>query len=370
MSKLQARLNPIFMRMTAEKNPIKITKTLTSKRETVFSGTLQFGRSFSDHMFMVNYQNNNWQAPEIIPYQNLELQPSCLVFHYGQAIFEGMKAYKDSNGDVLLFRPMDNIHRFNISAERLCMPTIDPELFLNGLKELIKLDKDWVPSGDGESLYIRPFMIATDEYLGVKPSEKYSFIIITSPVGAYYKNPVKVKVETHYTRAAEGGTGFAKAAGNYAQSLHPARLAAQQGYDQILWTDAKEHKYIEESGTMNVMFVTKDKKVLTPSVGGTILDGVTRKSVLTLAKQMGYSIIEEKISVNQVIELITSEQLLEVFGTGTAATIAPISSIGYQNKDYALPGSDSDSLSVNVLKELDAIRRGLTDDPFGWTIKL
>ncbi len=270
------------MKIEAKGN-IYIQPVIVSRVKEIENTTPAFGRMFSDHMFMADYENGSWSNYRIIPYDKISLDPSCLVFHYGQAIFEGMKAYKSDDNEVFLFRPQANIERFNKSAVRMCMPAFPEEMFLEALKELVLLDKNWIPKGEGKSLYIRPFMIATDEYIGVKPSEKYRFIIITSPVGSYYTEPVKVKVETHYTRAAEGGTGTAKSAGNYAGALYPARLAQQQGYHQLLWTDARDHKYIEESGTMNVMFLLKGNKLLTPELNSTILNGVTRNSVLEIA---------------------------------------------------------------------------------------
>ncbi len=349
---------------------ITINKTAHSRQKEAFSKELVFGRVFSDHMFIADFIDGEWTNISVEPYAKISLDPSCLVFHYGQAIFEGMKAYKGPNQEPLLFRPADNIKRFNKSAERMCMPRVPEELFMDGLKALIELDQDWIPSAEGHSLYIRPFMIATDEYLGVKASDKYRFIIITSPVAAYYKDPVKVKVETYYTRAAEGGTGFAKSAGNYAQSLQPAKEAYKQGYDQLLWTDAKEHKFIEESGTMNVMFVLKNKKIVTPKLSTTILNGVTRNSVIQLAEKMDYEVDQKKLAVSEIIDHIKNDNLLEAFGTGTAATIAPISLIAHDGIDYELPNTDKESFSVKCLSLLDQIRRGQTLDEFNWVVKI
>ncbi|MCI5056631.1 MAG: branched-chain amino acid aminotransferase [Flavobacteriales bacterium] len=348
---------------------ININRVTNSRINQLREGEVIFGRLFSDHMFTADYENGVWSNLEVRPYGDLQLEPSCLVFHYGQAIFEGMKAYKSENGEVLLFRPFKNIERFNTSAKRMCMPEIPTDIFYEGLRELLNLDKEWIPSEDGHSLYIRPFMIATDEYLGVKPSEKYKFMIITSPVGQYYGKPVKVKVETKYSRAASGGTGYAKAAGNYAGALYPAKLAQEEGYDQLIWTDAKEHKYIEESGTMNVMFVIGNK-LITPAVSETTLDGVTRSSVLTLAKDFGYEVEERAISVNEVIEAIQIGTLKEAFGTGTAATIAKISLINNEGIDYNLPEINSDSLSNKLLSSLGDIRRGKAEDIHNWVSRI
>lgn len=344
---------------------ININKTTDSRIDQLLQNDVVFGRLFSDHMFIADYEDGAWSNLEIRPYGDLHLEPSCLVFHYGQAIFEGMKAYKTENGKVLLFRPFKNIERFNKSAERMCMPTIPVDVFFEGLKSLLNIDRDWVPQKDGHSLYIRPFMIATDEYLGVKPSGKYKFMIITSPVGQYYGKPVKVKIETHFSRATTGGTGYAKAAGNYAAALYPAKLAQEEGYDQLIWTDANEHKYIEESGTMNVMFQI-DNKIITPSTSDTILDGVTRDSVLTLAKEFGYEVEERQVPVDEIMNAIQMGTLKEAFGTGTAATIAKISLINYQGIDYNLPEFNGNELSAKLLSKLGDIRRGKSPDNFNW----
>lgn len=356
------------MIITGEKMKVETVKN--SRLEEYKNSPLVFGRVFSDHMFVADYQNGEWSDLRIVPYDNISLQPSCLVFHYGQAIFEGMKAYKTDEGKILLFRPKDNIERFNVSATRMCMPTINHDDFMEALKELVKIDEKWVPAGENKSLYIRPFMIATDEYIGVKASEKYRFIIITSPVGSYYSEPVKVKIETHYTRAVEGGTGFAKAAGNYAGSLYPTKLAHEEGYQQLLWTDAKEHKYFEESGTMNVMFYFKDKGLITPNLSNTILNGVTRDSVLQIARKWGINVEERKVSIEEVIEGLKNGNLIEAFGTGTAATIANISHIKYEKTEYVLPPLDANSFSKKVVKYMDELRRGVIEDEFNWTVKV
>lgn len=350
---------------------IKIQPVLVSRLKEVEGKSLPFGRAFSDHMYVADYEDGKWGGFRIIPYEKISLEPSCLVFHYGQAIFEGMKAYKSNDDHVFLFRPEANISRFNYSAERMCMPTFPEKDFIEALKELVLMDKNWIPKGEGKSLYIRPFMIATDEYLGVKPSEKYRFMIITSPVGSYYSDPVKVKIETEFTRASVGGTGHAKSAGNYAASLYPTKLAHEKGYQQLLWTDAVEHKYFEESGTMNVMFLLKGNRLLTPTLAaGTILNGVTRSSVLEVAKAWGLSVEERKISVEEIMTALKHGELLEVFGTGTAATIAHISNIGYLNQDYVLPKITEDSFSKKLVKYLDVLRRGEEKDPFGWRVKI
>ena len=348
---------------------IKVTPIATSKIAELEGKELVFGRYFSDHMFSMDYKDGEWRNLEILPYQPLTLNPSCLVFHYGQAIFEGMKAYKNKAGDVALFRPDANIKRFNKSAARMCMPDVPDEIFLEALKQLIRLDIDWVPEADGfSSLYIRPFMIATDEYVGVKASTTYKFLIITSPAGLYYKQPVKVKVEKSYTRSAEGGTGFAKAAGNYAASMLPSKLALEEGFQQLIWTDAIEHKYIEESGTMNVLFMINGT-LITPPASNTILRGVTRDSVLDVARSWGIPVEERRISIDEVIEAINNNTLTEVFGAGTAATIAHIASIYHDGKDYILPTVENRDFSNKVAKYLYELRSGAVEDTFGWMVK-
>ena len=279
---------------------VNIQKILTEKSrlEGFDFATLPFGKVYSDHMFTTEYKNGEWTNFKIEPYANLSLSPSTAVLHYAQAIFEGMKAYKSPTGEVLIFRPLDNFNRLNFSARRMCMPELPEEVFMGGLTELLKVDKDWVPDQDGTSLYIRPFMFAADEFIGVKTSETYKFIIFTSPAGGYYAEPIRVKVETEYSRAFPGGTGAAKAAGNYAASLYPAQLAKEQGYHQLIWTDGIEHKYIEEAGTMNVMFLINNKLVTSPA-GGTVLDGINRKSVLELAADWGYEIEERPVAVTK-----------------------------------------------------------------------
>lgn len=320
-------------------------------------------------MFIADFKDGEWRNLSIIPYAQISMSPATSVFHYGQAIFEGMKAYKSDSGDVFLFRPWDNAERFNRSAARLCMPEVPKEIFMEGLMQLISLDRNWIPASDGSSLYIRPVMFSTDEFIGVKSSDSYKFIIITSPSGVYYKEPIRVKVETHYTRACEGGTGSAKAAGNYAASLYPAKLAQQKGYHQIIWTDAKEHKYIEESGTMNVMFVIGDT-VVTPALHDSILAGITRDSVLTLARDWGMKVEERKISVDEIVQAHKKGILKEAFGVGTAATIAQIISFNYNETDFQLPPVEQREFSNKVSKTLTDIRRGKVKDKFGWMMKV
>ena len=355
--------------MATETTTIEIRKTTQSRIAEVDFSNLVFGRSFSDHMLVSVYKDGQWGKTEIVPYGNLSFSPAMASLHYGQTIFEGMKAYKDANGEVLLFRPFDNWKRFNLSAERLCMPAVPEEVFIGGLQELIRLDHEWVPKGAGQSLYIRPFMFAADEYIGVKPSDTYYFVIFTCPVGNYYSKPVKVKVETEFIRAAEGGVGAAKCGGNYGGSLYPAKLALEQGYDQLIWTDAKEHRYVEESGTMNVMFVI-DGKLVTPAVSSSILDGVTRKSIVAVAQYWNMPVEERRVSVDEVIEAAKTGKLEAAFGAGTAAVVSPFSHIAFEGVDYELPPMDEKSFPVRVKEFLDQIRTGKTEDIFGWTLKV
>ena len=351
--------------MLSETLNIQVEKVGESKVHGVDFDNIVFGRQFSDHMFETDYVDGEWGKLRIRPYQNINLSPSCLALHYGQTIFEGLKAYRNSEGSVSVFRPLDNFRRFNRSALRMCMPEIDPNLMLDALKQLIKLDNVWVPSKKGSSLYIRPFMFATDEYVGVRPSEKYRTMIFTSPVGPYYSSALKVKVEREFTRAADGGTGSAKAGGNYGAALYPAKLAQQEGYHQLIWTDAVEHNYIEESGTMNIMFQIGETLV-TPPVGPTILEGITRDSVICLALDEGLKVEERRITVDEISEAYHQGKLKDAFGIGTAATIAPIELIGLDGRDLILPALLEREHSRKIANRLDAIRYGEVDDAFNW----
>ncbi len=344
---------------------IKITRTSRSRVNEQDVNNVPFGKCFSDHMFVAEYANGKWEKASIQPYGNVPMSLSISALHYGQAIFEGMKAYKNDNGEVSLFRPLANQHRLNVSAVRMAMPEIPEELFMGGLMELIKLDKDWIPSSETGSLYIRPFLFATDEAIGVRPSETYKFVIISCPAGKYYSEPVKVLVEHDYIRAVEGGVGYIKTAGNYGRSLYPTRLAQEKGYQQVIWTDAKTHEYVEESGTMNLMFVI-DNVVITPQLSDTILSGITRDSVLALARDWGMKAEERKISVKEVLSAIEQGRLQEAFGTGTAATIAQIIGIGYDDKHYNLPAIETRTFSNKVDKALRDIRKGRVADKFNW----
>lgn len=330
---------------------------------------IQFGKVYADHMFMADYYDGQWNDLRIVPYGNLSISPANTTLHYAQSIFEGLKAYRAENGDVLIFRPEMNARRLNKSAVRMCIPEIPEEMFMNAMTELIKLDRQWVPGKAGTSLYIRPVVFGMDPYVGIRPSSTFSFLIFTSPVGGYYSKPVKVKVETKFTRAAPGGTGSAKTAGNYAAALYPMVLGQQAGYDQLLWTDAKEHAYFEESGTMNVMFLVGDT-LLTAPTSDTILDGVTRNSVLTLAREWGYKVEERKVAVKEIMDAVKAGQLTEAFGVGTAATIAKISEIGYEGVDYTLAGEENRALSNKLLTTLDDIKYGRAEDTHGWIYRI
>ncbi|WP_207426539.1 branched-chain amino acid aminotransferase [Pedobacter sp. SYSU D00535] len=344
---------------------IKISKTTTSKLpETDFSN-LPFGKIFSDHMFVADYDNGEWKNFEIVPYGNLSFSPAMASLHYGQTFFEGLKAFKQKDGKIVVFRPYKNAQRFNLSAARMCMPALSEEIFVKSIAALVDLDRNWVPDAANHSLYIRPFMFATDPYLGVQPSKSYKYMILTCPVGAYFAKPLKVKIENKYSRASEGGFGFAKAGGNYGGSLFPAQEALKEGFDQVIWTDGKDHAFIEELGAANVMFVI-DGTLVTPSTRDTILNGVTRDSVLTLARNWGVPVEERRVSVAEVIEGLKAGKLTEAFGVGTAATVTSIATIGYEGELYHLPEATADQFSSKALKILTDMRYGLAPDEFDW----
>jgi branched-chain amino acid aminotransferase len=351
---------------------IEMQKTNDSKLKSVDFKNLPFGRIFSDHMFVAEYNDGAWVSAKIVPYGPMNFSPAMMSLHYGQAIFEGMKAYKTTDGDITVFRPLENWARLNKSAVRMCMPEVPEEIFMGGLTELLKLDNAWIPTEEGSSMYIRPFMFSTDEFVGVSPSKTYNFIIFTCPVGKYYSKPLKVRVETKYIRAAKGGVGFSKNAGNYGGSLYPTKLAHDAGYDQIIWTDAVEHKYVEEAGTMNLLFVL-DGVLVTAATGDTILDGVTRKSILEIARDWGMKVEERQLSIIEIIDGIKSGKLTEAFGAGTAAVIAPISVIGYEGVDYEINMDNAaNSVAMKLFKAIDDIKMGRVIDTKDWvyTIKL
>jgi len=345
---------------------IKITKTTHSRLSQTDFSNLPFGKIFSDHMFVADYADGEWKNFEIVPYAEIGLSPAISALHYGQAFFEGLKAYKHADGKVSVFRPDKNAERFNKSAERLCMPELPEEIFVQSIAALVNLDRDWIPAQANHSLYIRPFMFATDPFLGVAPASTYKFIVLTCPVGPYFSKTLRVKIETYYTRAAAGGMGFAKSAGNYGGAMLPSRKAVEEGFDQIIWTDAKEHNYIEEMGAANAMFVL-DGKLITPSTEeNTILKGITCNTVMTLARDWGFPVEQRRISVAEIIEGAKNGKLTDAFGAGTAATIAPVGSIGYEGEEYFLSDPKTREFSQKVLKTLDGIRYGSAPDPHGW----
>jgi len=343
---------------------IKITKTKHSRLTETDFDNLPFGKTFSDHMFVADYADGEWKNFRVIPYGEIGISPAISALHYGQSFFEGLKAYKHADGKVSVFRPDKNAIRFNKSAERLCMPALPEEIFVQSIAAVVDIDRDWIPAYPN-SMYIRPFMFATDAFLGVQPSTTYKYMVLIGPAGPYFSKALRVKVETHFTRAAEGGMGYAKSSGNYGGSLFPARKATEEGFDQLIWTDAKEHKYIEEMGAANVMFVL-DGKLLTPSTRDTILDGVTRDTVITLAREWGLTVEERRVSVAEIIEGAKNGKLTDAFGAGTAATIAPVGSIWHEGEEYFLSDPKSREFSQKVLKELDAIKYGGKPDTHGW----
>jgi branched-chain amino acid aminotransferase len=347
---------------------IKISKTPQSRIHLCDFENIEFGKIFSDHMFRVDYTDGKWQNPEILPYGPISIAPSLSAIHYGQAIFEGMKAFKNEMGEALLFRPIDNAKRLNISAKRMGMPEIPEELYLEGLSQLIQLDKDWIPTKEGSALYVRPFMFATDDFVGVRPSMNYSFIIFCCPVNSYYPKPIKVKIEETYVRASSGMAGFAKAAGNYGISMLPSFEAKKEGYDQLIWTDGQNHEYVEESGTTNLFFVVDNNLVLTPKLDGNILNGITRDTCITLLKEKGYSVEERKIKVSEIIEWCKAGRLSDCFGTGTAAIIAKIAAIGYQGTDYELPDAAQREVSNYLYKTIYAIQCGKIKENHNWSV--
>ncbi|MCY7291430.1 MAG: branched-chain amino acid aminotransferase [Ferruginibacter sp.] len=346
-----------------------ITKVDRSKLNDINLENIPFGKYMTDYMLEVDFEDGKWQTPEIKPYQPLLMQPSIAAIHYGQSIFEGVKAYKNAEGEAFIFRPQDNFRRFNKSAERMQMPTVPEEIFMEGLRQLVKLDSNWIPAKEDHALYIRPFMFSTDETLGVKPSEKYKFMIILSPTGPYYATPMRIYVEEQYVRAVPGGIGFAKAAGNYGGSMYPTAQSKLKGYDQVLWTDAFEHKYVQECGTMNVIFVIGTTAITPDLSSGTILDGVTRDSVIVLLKEMGLNVEERALNIDEVIDAHKAGTLKEVFGTGTAATISLIKELRY--KDYVMEFEvNTWTVAPTVKKMLNDIRYGKTEDTHDWMMKL
>lgn len=330
---------------------------------------LGFGALFTDHMFVMHYdEDKGWHDAEICPYHNFSLDPAAMVLHYGQAIFEGLKAYRGRDNQIYLFRPQDNLERMNVSATRMCMPTINTDDVLRALKSLLEIEQDWVPGVNGASLYIRPTMVATEAGLGVRPANQYIFFIILSPVGAYYPegfNPVKIYVTDKYVRAVPGGVGSAKTAGNYAASIMAAVEAQKQGFTQVLWLDAVERKYIEEVGTMNIFFVIDDE-IITPPLSGSILPGLTRDSVITLAQDWGLNVVERPIAIDEVFAAGKSGALKEVFGTGTAAVISPVGSLNFRDITCNVNNGETGKLAQRLFDELQTMQYGEKKEPYGW----
>ena len=344
---------------------LKVKRTSHSKLKDININDVVFGTVTSDHMFACSYRDGEWTEPEIVPYQDVTLSPSALVLHYGQSCFEGMKAYRMQDGRINIFRLERHHERLNKTLKRMCMPEISYSLFEDALSELVQLDSDWIPSAPGSSLYIRPFMFATEAKFGIKVSEEYKFIIITGPVGPFYQKPLKVKVERDFIRAARGGTGFAKCSGNYGGALYPSMLAKKEGYDQVIWTDSVYNRYIEESGTMNVMFVIDDV-LITPPLSDSIIDGVTRDTILQMARDRDIPCLEKPISADELITAFENGSISEAFGTGTAVVVAPIQTIGINGVDYNLPPYSHQSYSSFLKKELEDTRTGRKQDHHNW----
>ncbi len=345
---------------------IHIEKINKSRLEDINTKNQDFGSIFSDHMLIAEYENGQWKDAHIKPYGPININPSLHAIHYGQSIFEGLKAFKSLNNELSLFRPKENYLRFNKSAQRMCMPSVPENYFIDGIKKLVSIDQNWVPNNPKSALYIRPFMFASSKFIKAAPSENYIFAIICSPVSAYYTNDVHVKIEENYTRANSGGTGGVKAAGNYAASFYPASKAKKEGFDQLIWTDGREHNYIEESGTMNIFFRHKDS-LICPQLTDSILPGITRDSIIKLCQYIGIECKEKKISIKDIIQGMESGEITEAFGTGTAATIAPIKSISWRGNKHELPAVEN-SFAARLKKELQDIQYRRADDPFQWTV--
>ncbi|SIQ37326.1 branched-chain amino acid aminotransferase [Maribacter ulvicola] len=354
--------------MSIATKDIIIEKVKTSKFDQVDFDNLAFGSVFTDHMLVCTYKNGAWETPKITPYQPITLDPSSKIFHYGQSVFEGMKAYKDNNDDIYLFRPLDNHKRFNISAERMCIPQIPEDYFMEGLTTLLNLDKDFIPTKEGSSLYIRPFMFASGNGFHASPANEYKFIIACAPSGSYFSGKVKVLIEEKYSRSANGGVGYAKAGGNYAGQFYPTQLAVEKGYNQVIWTDDTNHEFIEEAGAMNI-FIRINDTLLTGPTSDRILDGITRKSILKIAEDKGIKTEVRKITVKEVVEAAENGSLKEMFGAGTAAVISPIAGFGYRDIDYDLPELEN-SYGEQLKKTITDIQYNKSEDKFGWRFKV
>ena len=352
---------------------IRVEKTTTPKEKTDFTKPLPFGKIFTDHMFVMNYtEGKGWYDARIVPYGKIELDPSAMVFHYGQEMFEGLKAYKNEDGECYLFRPDMNAKRTNATNERLCIPELPVDDFVQAVKAVVDIDRDWIPTQEGTSLYIRPFIIATDEFLGVAPSKNYLFMVILSPSGAYYANglePVGIWIEDEYVRAVKGGMGFAKTGGNYACSLAAQEKAHEDGYSQVLWLDGVERKYIEEVGAMNIFFKI-DGKIVTPMLNGSILPGITRDSVLHYCRAKGIPCEERRISVDELIEAQHTGKLEEVFGSGTAAVISPVGKLRYKDDVYVIGDGSIGEFSQKLYDFITGVQTGKIEDEFNWRVKI
>lgn len=347
---------------------MKIKEIETSRINEVDFTNLEFGAVFTDHMFSCDYINGEWVNPEIIPYQPISVSPASRVFHYGQACFEGMKAYKDTNNKIWLFRPDENYKRIIKSSLRLAMPEFPENLFFEGLNKLLKLDSDWIKPGLGNSLYIRPFIFATEGSINATEANQYKFMIICAPASSYYSGEVRVKIEKSFSRAAKGGVGYAKAAGNYAAQFYPTTLAKNEGFQQIIWTDSSNHEYIEEAGTMNLFFRIGNKLITAPT-SDSILDGVTRKSLIQIAKDQGIEVEVRPIKVEELIGAAKNNTLLEIFGSGTAVVVLPIKGFGYENSKYELIQKEN-SWAIMLKNKLNNIQYNLIEDPYNWTVEV
>ena len=350
---------------------IEIQKA-TQLKEKPDASKLTFGKVFTDHMLVMEHDENGWHDAKIVPYGPFAMEPSSMVIHYGQTVFEGMKAYRTPDGKINLFRPEENFKRLNLSCERLCIPQLDEKYLLEGLLELIRLEQDWIPTAPDTSLYIRPFVFANDPFIGVKASAKYIYCVILSPVGPYYAEglkPVKIYVEDEYVRAVKGGMGFAKTAGNYAASLLAGEVAHEKGYSQVLWLDGIEHKNVEEVGAMNIFFKFKDELV-TPALNGSILGGITRKSIIELARSMGVTVTERTISIEEVFERNAKGELEEVFGSGTAAVVSPVCELNKNGDIITINNGEMGPLTSKLYDTLTGIQWGRVEDTFGWTMEV
>lgn len=354
--------------MQTVSNAITVERAKTSNIDKVDFNNLAFGKIFTDHMMVCNYRNGAWETPKIVPYQPITLDPSAKIFHYGQSVFEGMKAYKDADKNVWLFRPLENQKRINVSSKRLSIPEFPEDYFMDGLKTLLKIDHQWIPTSEGSALYIRPFVFASGNGFHASPADEYTFIIACAPSGPYFAGKVKVLIEEKYSRSANGGVGFAKAGGNYAGQFYPTQLAVEKGYNQVIWTDDNTHEYIEEAGAMNIFIRINDTLITSPT-SDRILDGITRKSIIEIAKDENIKVEVRKFKVQEVVEASRNGSLKEMFGTGTAAVISPISTYGYQGEDYDLPELEN-SYADLLKKRITDIQHNKAEDKFGWRYRV